>query len=218
MPRPVAEVVAIACLALVVLLAPPVARPHRRTRREDAQRATVAHALARIAQSVDPCGETDALRALLDRLEDCGYDVRTSATADRNLFDRSTIVWNPGLRSELEPSCDGDPSVPVVRDPTASLLHELVHAADECDGRNPGEHELDAVRIENVYRRAAGLCQRTGYGDEPLPAPMRRRCGPAGCDCAIPGPAADPELVRPVAVGHQAADSAPAGADVEPAR
>jgi hypothetical protein len=83
---------------------------------------------------------------------------------------RRTIGWNPALRSELEPGRDGDPGEPLRRDPTASLLHELVHAAHDCQGLNPGEHEFEAVRIENIYRRAAGLCQRPGYGDEPLPA------------------------------------------------
>jgi len=53
---------------------------------------------------------------------------------------------------------------------------ELVHALDACEGRNPCEHELEAVRVENVYRRAAGLCQRTRYGDVPLPASMTNYC------------------------------------------
>jgi hypothetical protein len=45
----------------------------------------------------------------------------------------------------------------MLRDPTASLVHELAHAAQDCSGLNPGEHELEAVRIENIYRRASGL-------------------------------------------------------------
>jgi len=81
----------------------------------------------------------------------------------------------------------------VLRDPAASLLHELAHAADDCRGLNPGEHELEAVRVENVYRRAAGLCQRAGYGDDALPRAFVKECSPAHCSCA-PGRrrAADP--------------------------
>ena len=176
MPRSFAEIVAIASLVLVLVGAPPAARSHAVRHRHEPEAGAVADAIRRIEESVDPCGETGAVRSVLRRLERCGYDVRTSATAERNLFDRRTITWNPDLRSELEPACEDDPATPVLRDPTASLLHELVHAADDCEGRNPGEHELDAVRIENVYRRAAGLCQRTRYGDAPLPASMTRRC------------------------------------------
>ena len=72
----------------------------------------------------------------------------------------------------------------VTRDPTASLLHEIVHAVHDCEGLDPGAHELDAVRIENIYRRAAGLCQRTGYGDVPLPAAMVRVCDSAPASAA----------------------------------
>jgi hypothetical protein len=51
---------------------------------------------------------------------------------------------------------------------------------------NPGEHELEAVRIENIYRRAAGLPQRRGYGELALPAQMVRLCGSGACSCAVP--------------------------------
>src|SRR5262249_37307660 len=90
-----------------------------------------------------------------------------------------TIIWNPELRSELERGCDGDPARPVVRDPVASLLHEMVHAVDDCEGRDASAHELEAVRIENIYRRAAGLCQRAAYGETPLPAEVVKSCSPA---------------------------------------
>jgi hypothetical protein len=138
-------------------------------RRGGDQRA-IASALRRIRTSVDPCGESSQVLAVFDRLERCRrqtYEICTSTDTWRNLFDRApadgavgTITWNPLLRSELEPRCR--------RDPTASLLHELVHAADDCEGRNPGTRELEAVRIENIYRRAARLCQRSGYGGERL--------------------------------------------------
>ena len=32
-----------------------------------------------------------------------------------------------------------------------------------AQGDNPGEDEIEAVRIKNNYRRAAGLCQRGRY-------------------------------------------------------
>ena len=159
---------------------------------------TVDEAIARIRRAVDPCGESTEVIAILDRFRTCAKGrlrVRTNATALRNLFDRPTsidgdglrtITWNPTLRSELERGCGDDPSRPVLRDPIASLLHEMVHAAQDCEGLNPAEHEFEAVRLENVYRRAAGLCQRTHYGEDPLPPDMRRTCAPGDCPCTAP--------------------------------
>jgi len=203
-----------------LLIIPSAARSGSPRRRHGLDARPVADALRRIDRSVDPCGETATLRALLKSLERCGYEIRTSSTAHRNLFHGRTITWNPGLRSELEPACEDGPGMPVVRDPTASLLHELVHALDGCDGRNPGEHEFEAVRIENIYRRAAGLCQRTRYGDAALPASMRRRCAPGGCTCAVPDAPARPATPSAPRAGFEAADSAPmpAGTDAEPTR
>jgi hypothetical protein len=136
---------------------------------------------------------------VLTAFEHCSmtsYQICTSDTIDRNVFDRPigthgevlprTITWNPALRSELELGCDGIPGKPVLRDPTASLLHEIVHAVQDCEGLNPGEHELEAVRIENIYRRAAGLCQRSSYGDDPLPAQTVRVCSAGDCPCSAP--------------------------------
>src|SRR5262249_55048590 len=77
-----------------------------------------------------------------------------------------------------------------------SLLHELAHAAQDCAGLNPGDHELEAVYIENIYRRAAGLCQRTSYGDEPLPATMVKLCGPGECGCGPPRDNPVPQVVH----------------------
>jgi hypothetical protein len=131
----------------------------------------IADAMRRIRASVDPCGGTAELTALLDRVARCrtaGYEICTSTTTDRNLYDRRVITWNPTLRTALDAS--------TARDPVASLVHELVHAVDDCEGRNPGERELEAVRVENVYRRAAGLPQRTGYGDVAVPVAA---CEPA---------------------------------------
>ena len=159
----------------------------------------VAAALKRIERSVDPCGESGQVIDVLTRFKQCsmtGYQICTSERIDRNVFDRPigthgealrrTITWNPALRSELEMGCDGVSGKPVLRDPTASLLHEIVHAVQDCMGLNPGEHELEAVRIENIYRRAAGLCQRRGYGDDPLPPQAVRLCSGAACPCSVP--------------------------------
>lgn len=164
-------------------------------------------ALARMRRVVDPCGESAQVRAVLDGLERCashGYRICASTAVERNVFDRpspiggeaplATISWNPELRTELEPAHDGDPATAVRRDPTASLLHELVHVVQDCAGLNPGEHELEAVRIENIYRRAAGLAQRRAYGEEPLPAEMVRLCTSESCPCTVPLQA--PSVVR----------------------
>jgi len=146
---------------------------------------SVTNALARIRAVVDPCGESRELPELLDELERCPaarYQICARTDVARNLFERpaderpGVITWNPELRSELEPTCESDPTLPVRRDPLASLVHEIVHAVHDCRGLPAGRLELEAVRVENIYRRAAGLCQRRGYGDEPLPAAMRRAC------------------------------------------
>lgn len=165
----------------------------------DTQAQRITEALGRIERSIDPCGESAQIAEVFAQLKRCTagtYRICTSLAIDRNVFDRPigeqgqalprTITWNPELRSTLEPGCDGDPTKPVPRDPTASLLHELVHAVQDCAGLNPGEYELEAVRIENIYRRATGLCQRSSYGDEPLPATMMRTCTAGNCPCSVP--------------------------------
>lgn len=163
--------------------------------RQPTDAARVGEALARLRGTADPCGESAEVTAVLDMLAGCRagrYEICVTADADRNLFDRPnardgvrTIRWNPDLRSELEPRC-AVRATAVHREPTASLLHELVHAAHDCAGLDPGRHELEAVRIENVYRRAAGLPQRAGYGPDMLPALMRRACDPGACPCNVP--------------------------------
>jgi hypothetical protein len=184
---------------------------------DHADTGSIAAALTAIERSVDPCGESADVRAMLEILKRCAaasYQICTDSTIPRNVFDRPTafqnsdrrtITWNPGLRSELEPGCDAGTGAPVLRDPTASLVHELAHATQDCTGLNPGEHELEAVRIENIYRRAAGLPQRRGYGEDPLPREMVRTCTPTECSCA----GAD-------GVTHARARLQPAGADVSP--
>ncbi|MGD9763786.1 MAG: hypothetical protein AB7V27_08750 [Candidatus Binatia bacterium] len=187
-------------------------------------------AVERIQRSIDPCSESAEIMEIFTRLERCTartYEICINTQAARNEFDRRigprgqplprTITWNPELHTEIELGCDGDPTKPVRRDPTASLLHELVHAVQDCDGQNPGEHELEAVRIENIYRRAAGLCQRGGYGDLVLPRAMAISCSPGHCPCSKGLETHDGQLLRradgrdtePVAPlqGRTAADS-----------
>jgi hypothetical protein len=188
--------------------------------REPSDARRVAETLARLRQAADPCGESAEVKAVLDAIAACRparYEIRVSPDAERNLFDRPnardavrTILWNPDLRSELEARWD-DGGAAVRREPAASLLHELVHAAHDCAGLDPGQYELEAVRIENIYRRAAGLAQRAGYGVELLPAAMRRTCEPGACSCDVPGlaleaalspaTAFEPMTVAPVADG-----------------
>jgi NleD-like pathogen effector protein (putative zinc metallopeptidase) len=202
-------------LAVLVMLGSSPARAELRACDPSAAEAReLADALDRVARAVDPCGESPLVADVLAAIARCrarSYRICTRPTSRRNEMERPedargaplprTIVWNPALRTELERGCDGDPAAPVLRDPTASLLHELVHAADDCRGVNPGEHELDAVRIENAYRRAAGLCQRTGYGDVPLPASVVRSCGPRRCACEPGAPAA--ASARPADAGSE---------------
>lgn len=186
-------------LVVIALLWPVGARSQRVPCQGDSDAAQIADALRRIERSVDPCLESAQVINVLATFEHCAttsYQICTSNQIDRNVFDRPlgtrgealprTITWNPELRSELDRGCDGVPGKPVLRDPTASLLHEIVHAVQDCMGLNPGEHELEAVRIENIYRRAAGLCQRSGYGDDPLPAQTVRICTAGDCPCSAP--------------------------------
>ena len=192
------RVVALAC----VLLALGIARAGLVSCGGDDGR--VAAALRRIGQSIDPCGESAEIARVLDRLAQTSarYEICETSTGWRNVFDRGeaggTITWNPELRSELEPGCDGDPARPVMRDPTASLLHELVHALHDCEG-GVGDDEVEAVRIENIYRRAAGLCQRSRYGDERLPAEALKACTQDRCACAFSSPGAHGDDVPPCA-------------------
>jgi hypothetical protein len=191
-----------------------------------ADRRSIADALLEIRRRVDPCGDSPEVIALLENLRRCTratYQICSDVRIDRNLFERPldahghalsrTITWNPELRSELEWGCDGDPRKPVLRDPTASLLHELAHAAQDCEGLNPGEHELEAVRTENIYRRAAGLCQRRKYGDDPLPREMVKICASDRCVCSSPpSDPGDPEVRnQQAAPGGQADRTAAAG-------
>src|SRR5881397_2463349 len=94
----------------LILLVPPTVHARLVPCHSGADGRRIAEALRRIQWSVDPCGESTEVTGLLKRLERCAgaaYEICTSATADRNLFERRTITWNPDLRSELEPPCDG---------------------------------------------------------------------------------------------------------------
>ena len=191
-----------------------------------AAQADIQVALKRIRAAVDPCGDSPVIAALLDKVERCAatsYRICTDLTSDRNWFDRPngdpklirTITWNPGLVTPIEFGCAGDPNRPVLRDATASLLHELTHAAQDCDGLDPTANEFEAVRIENIYRRAAGLCQRTAYGTDPLPLDMIRNCAPGKCPCTTPamqrpGPGLGPN--PPSAAAGVSADAQPVSA------
>lgn len=188
----------------VMLLGPALVESQLVPCNTEAETPSIAKALLNIEQSVDPCGDSAEVIAVLQELKRCkktSYRICSDPKIDRNTFDRPvdadeqtlprTISWNPDLRSQLELGCDGDPSKPVLRDPTASLLHELAHAAQDCEGLNPGEHELEAVRTENIYRRAAGLCQRQRYGDDPLPAEMVKICAAGRCPCSHPNDPGD---------------------------
>lgn len=180
--------------------------------------AAVMAALVEIEAGIDPCGETVAVRDLIDEFRQCargGLRICADRQSERNFIERApttdaatptTIVWNPSLRSELEWGCDGDPAKPVRRDPVASLLHELVHAVQDCAGLDPAEHEFEAVRIENIYRRSRQLCQRTRYGEQPLPAPMLVACEPTNCVCSSKGQLMAGHPAPPA--GIQAGDSA----------
>ena len=171
----------------------------------------VTAALAEIERSADPCGESTLVREVLEEYRRCargGLRICADRHSERNFIERApteergvptTITWNPALRSELEWGCDGDPGKAVRRDPVASLLHELVHAVQDCAGLDPAEHEFEAVRIENIYRRAHKLCQRTKYGTQHLPATMRLSCEPGNCRCATAGGIASAEP-QPAAV------------------
>lgn len=156
-------------------------------------------ALGQIEASADPCGESAELAYVVQEFRRCaprGYRICLNLETKRNFTDPgieaaglpTTITWNPQLRTELERGCGGYSERPVLRDPIASLLHEVVHAVQDCHGLDPVEHEFEAVRIENIYRRARGLCQRTRYGEEHLPQAMLVACEPGHCHCASAHP------------------------------
>ena len=87
------------------------------------------------------------------------------------------------------------------------IAWDCAHAVHDCEGRNPGKGEFEAVRIENIYRRAAHLCQRTRYGDAPLPPAMMRDASTCSIAC-----------VRTAVDAPAPADSASPAGDAESAR
>lgn len=182
-------------------------------------------ALADIQASIDPCGQSPEVTRLLETFRGCaqtGYEICINRDADRNSTDRDQdagsgrvyITWNPDLHSELESGCGGDPNRVVARDPRASLLHEIAHVVQDCAGLDPNAYELEAVRIENIYRRARSLCQRTGYGTQPLPAAMIVGCEPGRCQCTTEPAQQMAEVEVESAVSAAAVAAGDAGAPV----
>ncbi len=158
-------------------------------------RERVAHAVQEIEHVVDPCGDSAEIGRIIESFRRCdptSYKICVDTRSPRNYVDPgargnppqpTALVWNPELRNELESSCNGDDSRPLLREPNASLLHELVHIVQDCSGLDPAAHESEAVRIENIYRRARGLCQRTRYGNEALPPDAFVACRGDSCSC-----------------------------------
>jgi hypothetical protein len=183
--------------------------------------------LARIERSVDPCGESAVVRSVIERFRRCaaaGCQICLDPHTERNFTEHAsgmptTITWNPDLRGTLESGCGGDPRRPVRRDPVASLLHELAHAVQYCEGLAAGELEFEALRVENVYRRASGQCQRTRYGDEPLPPTLVLACEPGNCHCGPPSVLASDPGVTTLASApvHEGGEAGDAGASPTPA-
>jgi hypothetical protein len=92
----------------------------------------------------------------------------------------------------------------VRRDPTASLIHELAHAAQSVLGEAPRDRismeDLGGVYIENMYRRSnPPLPMRTSYGLAPLdPNALLPCCGSPNVGCnnmCIPPDQPCPDLV-----------------------
>src|SRR5262245_55236247 len=86
--------------------------------RQPADAGQVADALDRLRSSVDPCGESAQVLAVIDGLERCKtapYEICTDGMTSRNLLEPhaddepGTIIWNPQLRSKLERGCVRDP-------------------------------------------------------------------------------------------------------------
>lgn len=82
----------------------------------------------------------------------------------------STTKWEPNGTEKYDED--------VNRDPTAALLHELVHACDADKGTRDGsvdagsgikKNEIETTKKENAYRKEKGLPERQKYGGKPLP-------------------------------------------------
>ena len=110
------------------------------------------------------------------------------------------IHWDPRRTERLrDKTC---------KDSRITLLHELVHARDSINGTldRSGSHirksELDAIRIENLYREKLGICPRTVYGKrslplnempaKPCPNPEDQMCRQFTSSCDAPSPAPAP--------------------------
>ncbi len=113
----------------------------------------------------------------------------------------STVTWNPHDKSPIP----GDPGVNL--DPCATLLHELTHSWDNATGKlNRGEYgnskiqtcEVIATTVENDFRAANGLPQRTKYGDDPLPNNQSGATGASGAG----GGGGGPSRITPPGTGN----------------
>lgn len=141
-------------------------------------------AIQAIKDANDPEGELRALIEALEMSANC-HVIRQTDTEQgshckpddpKKEKDRSgtgtTIEWE----ADSTDLYDTD----VARDPTAALLHELAHAAAADQGLAtdetvPGpdgpidQDEQYAVVIENIYRDAVNIPERTKYGNRELP-------------------------------------------------
>lgn len=90
---------------------------------------------------------------------------------------KATNGTGTGSTSNWDPNYAG-PSGGVANDPCATLAHELDHAKHNDSGTNDftstGHNgiptaEIEACNVENEYRSANGLPERTHYGGKRLP-------------------------------------------------
>ena len=125
----------------------------------------------------------------------CPYVPGVQDAHDPGLGSPCVVYWNPDGASNFSFVF---PYIP--RDPVASLIHELAHAARGVTGALEDEQEtgwaLEAAPeeqnggtlIENMYRRSRGLSMRPSYGPSSLNERATRPCcdaGTIGCngDC-----------------------------------
>ena len=169
---------AIAALSVVflALVLAPAATAHIVIQGDAAFVAAVEECLERIANSGGTAGANVSQLTNSNNIHTITQTTGLSSCSPSN-GTNATNGTGTGSTTNWDPNYSG-PSGGVANDPCATLAHELDHAAHNDNGTNDftstGHNgiptaEIEACGVENEYRRANGLPERTHYGGRRLP-------------------------------------------------
>ncbi len=169
----------IAALSVVLsaLVLVPAATAHIVIQGDAAFVAAVEECLERIANSGGTAGANVNQLTNSNNIHTITQTTGLSSCSPNNGANATSGPPGTGSTTNFDPSYAG-PSGGVANDPCATLAHELDHAAHNDNGTNDftstGHNgiptaEIEACRVENEYRSANGLPERTHYGGSRLP-------------------------------------------------